>query len=112
MLYLRQPLLALALLATATVARADLNLPIEKSASAFDKDRQSILSMLGDYRAGFHFQETVELDPDYVRLPAKGTGGNEAGIHGQEPGHKTGPPHRPGPATGALPGEAGDSVEQ
>ena len=33
--------------------------------SSFEKDRQAILAMAGDFKVGFHFQETLSLQSDY-----------------------------------------------
>ena len=37
----------------------------EASASKFEKDRQAILAMAGQYRVTFQFQETVGIEPGY-----------------------------------------------
>jgi len=46
------------------LAWAALLLPL-KADEKFDKDRQAILAMAGDFKVGFHFQETVPLREDY-----------------------------------------------
>lgn len=43
----------------------------------FQRDRQSILSMAGDYRVTFDFIETVSFRDDYVLAPQKISGGRE-----------------------------------
>lgn len=44
------------------------------------RDRQSILSMRGEYQVDFAFDETVLLQPDYRRAPAMRSGGDETVI--------------------------------
>ena len=44
------------------------------------RDRQSILSMQGEYIVDFAFDETVLLQPGYERAPAMRSGGNEVVI--------------------------------
>jgi hypothetical protein len=46
--------------------------------AAFEKDRQSILAMAGDYRVTFDFRETVAFVPGYELLDPKRSGGFEA----------------------------------
>lgn len=45
-----------------------------------DADRKAILSMLGEYTVGFHFEETVALKPGYTIKPSKDSGAHEAVI--------------------------------
>ncbi len=46
--------------------------------SAFERDRQSILEMTGDYRVRFNFNETVPFVSDYTPLEPKTSGGYES----------------------------------
>jgi len=50
----------------------------QSRASSFERDRQSILAMAGDYRVRFNFNETVSFTPDYVPLEPKTSGGHES----------------------------------
>jgi hypothetical protein len=43
----------------------------------FDRDRQAILAMAGDYKVRFDMRETVSFLPDYTPLPPKVSGGHE-----------------------------------
>jgi hypothetical protein len=50
------------------LALAALLLPHGLASAAdekFEKDRQAILAMAGDFKVGFHFEETLSLRPDY-----------------------------------------------
>lgn len=57
------------LLATAHGYSSDYSQESTASAelSQFEKDRLSILSMVGDYEVSFDFEETVVLDPNYQK---------------------------------------------
>lgn len=44
----------------------------------YERDRQSILAMAGDYKVRFDFRETVSFLPDYKPFPAKVSGGHES----------------------------------
>jgi len=48
------------------------------SKSAFERDRQAILAMAGDYRVTFDFRETVAFTTDYELLDPKRSGGYES----------------------------------
>jgi hypothetical protein len=48
--------------------------------STIHADRKAILAMLGEYKVGFHFQETVALKAGYVIKPVKNSGGYETVI--------------------------------
>lgn len=52
----------------------------ESEAANVEADRKAILSMLGEYKVGFHFEETVALKAGYVSKPAKDSGGYETVI--------------------------------
>lgn len=43
----------------------------------FERDRQSILAMAGDFKVTFDFIETVSFDEDYVVMPPKISGAEE-----------------------------------
>ena len=45
--------------------------------AAFERDRQSIMAMAGDYKVTFDFIETVSFDADYVVMPPKISGAEE-----------------------------------
>ena len=51
---------------------------LKTAATDFDRDRAAILAMVGNYAVTFDFEETVALQPDYVRHPAKRTDAYEA----------------------------------
>lgn len=53
-----------------------------------DADRKAILSMLGEYKISFHFQETVALKAGYAIKPAKDSGGHETVILVEDSPHK------------------------
>lgn len=72
----------------AALASTAIRAPAATVGSHFDADRKAILSMVGDYRAGFHFQETVELDADYIRKPGNDAVGYEAVILVEDTGRK------------------------
>jgi hypothetical protein len=46
---------------------------IAAAATPFEKDRQAILAMLGEYAVDFHFRETVVLDAGYAIRDGKDT---------------------------------------
>jgi hypothetical protein len=54
----------------------------------YEAGRKAILATVGDFRAGFHFQETVELDADYVRKPGDDSVGYEAVIVVEDTGRR------------------------
>jgi hypothetical protein len=54
----------------------------------FEKDRQAILGMLGEYKVSFDFKETVALTPGYEIKPAKLSGANEVVILIEDSGSK------------------------
>ena len=45
--------------------------------SAFERDRQSILAIAGDYKVRFDFRETTSFRSDYTPLEPKQSGGHE-----------------------------------
>lgn len=45
--------------------------------SSYERDRQSILAMAGDFHVSFDMRETVALDPDYEPIAPKTSGGEE-----------------------------------
>jgi hypothetical protein len=47
------------------------------AASAYERDRQAILSQIGDFRVRFDMRETIALVPGYTPLDAKTSGGHE-----------------------------------
>lgn len=49
----------------------------ERSEALFERDRESILAMTGNYRVRFDFTETVPLAPDYTLKEPKVSGGYE-----------------------------------
>jgi hypothetical protein len=59
------------------LSAAELN---NETHAALEADRKAILSMLGEYKVGFHFQETVALKAGYVIKPVKNSGGYETVI--------------------------------
>lgn len=61
----------------AAVALASETSRAPASPAMFERDRQSILSMAGDYRVTFDFTETVSFDADYVVKPPKLSGAHE-----------------------------------
>ena len=50
---------------------------ISRADNKHDRDRLAILAMQGEYRVGFHFQETVALKSGYDTRDAKNSGGYE-----------------------------------
>lgn len=71
--------LALALAAPAAPALAQpAKAAAEAPQAAYERDRQSILAMAGDYRVRFDFRETVAFQEDYELRDAKVSGGYEA----------------------------------
>jgi hypothetical protein len=48
-----------------------------KPASAFERDRQAILAMAGEYKVRFDFRETVPFVADYKPIDPKISGGHE-----------------------------------
>jgi hypothetical protein len=52
----------------------------ESETSNSEADRKAILSMLGEYKVGFHFEETVALKAGYAIKSAKDSGGYETVI--------------------------------
>lgn len=74
--------LSLAACATAparTVAADAAPLPAAETLdpAKFERDRQSILAMAGDYKVSFDFIETVSFDENYVVIPPKISGAEE-----------------------------------
>ena len=63
--------------ATAPTAAATPEATTPVAETTYDADRQAILSMLGEYKVGFHFEETVILNAGYETRPAKDSGANE-----------------------------------
>lgn len=53
------------LIAAGALAAGALANGEEAAASNFEKDRQAILAMAGDFEVTFHFQETLPLNKDY-----------------------------------------------
>ncbi|MEM1390631.1 MAG: DUF6607 family protein [Pseudomonadota bacterium] len=51
--------------------------PTERSDAFFERDRESILAMAGNYRVRFDFIETVPFEPDYRLKEPKVSGGYE-----------------------------------
>lgn len=45
--------------------------------SDYERDRQAILAMAGDFHVSFDMRETVALVPDYTPIPPKTSGGEE-----------------------------------
>lgn len=45
--------------------------------ASFERDRQSILAMAGEYKVTFDMRETVSFLPGYTPIPAKVSGGHE-----------------------------------
>ena len=81
-LFLGAAALALSLGACASVQVALAEAPTAPSSEAgmaadFQRDRQSILAMAGDYKVTFDFIETVSFDADYVVMPPKISGAQE-----------------------------------
>jgi len=52
-------------------------IPDAADAAKFQRDRQSILAMAGDYRVRFNFIETLSFREDYVVAPPKNSGARE-----------------------------------
>lgn len=69
---LTSTLLAQALILSPTLAAA--------TEANKDADRKAILSMLGEYKVGFHFEETVALKSGYTIKPSKDSGAHETVI--------------------------------
>lgn len=75
--------LALAACAAGPTAAAPAlaNSPVATATAAetadFERDRQSILAMAGDFRVSFDFIETVSFNENYVVMPPKISGGEE-----------------------------------
>jgi hypothetical protein len=72
----------LAACAAAPTQDASTAVPVTVAAEAaqpahFERDRQSILSMAGDFKVTFDFIETVSFDEDYVVMPPKISGAEE-----------------------------------
>lgn len=65
--------------ATALLLSNSFVVPAQAAADPI-RDRQSILSMQGEYIVDFAFDETVLLQPGYERAPAMRSGGNEVVI--------------------------------
>ncbi|HTQ98420.1 MAG TPA: DUF6607 family protein [Candidatus Acidoferrum sp.] len=65
-------LLCGALTGIATASRAET-----PAATQFERDRQAILAMTGEFEVKFHFEETVALKPGYELKPAKNSAGFE-----------------------------------
>jgi len=65
---LAAPLTAFAQVAPASAARA---------ATTFERDRQAILTMAGDFKVRFDFRETAALVADYTPIAPKVSGGYE-----------------------------------
>ena len=81
-LFLGAAALALSLGACASVQVALAEAPTAPSSEAgmaadFQRDRQSILAMAGDYKVTFDFIETVSFDADYGVMPPKISGAQE-----------------------------------
>ncbi len=54
------------------------NAPTETARDqAFQRDREAILAMTGDYHVTFHFEEVVALAEGYELIPDEDSGGNE-----------------------------------
>ncbi len=70
-------LFTIALLAQALILAPNLANAADANNNA---DRKAILSMLGEYKVRFHFEETVALKSGYVSKPSKDSGGYEAVI--------------------------------
>ena len=64
---------------TGLIALAALPAAADESgaAKAFEKDREAILAMAGDYKVTFDFQETVALTDGYELKEDKLSGGYE-----------------------------------
>lgn len=73
--------LAFSLAGCASTPEAATPTPAPTEAQAepanFERDRQSILAMAGDFKVSFDFIETVSFDEDYVVMPPKISGGEE-----------------------------------
>lgn len=75
-----------AILIAAALLSASVVVPVAASAqtsaavaqaSAFERDRQSILAQAGQYKVKFDFRENVSFQPGYTPLETKTSGGNE-----------------------------------
>ena len=78
--------LAALLLPSCALASPQAALPVAAPAAVaaevadparFERDRQSIMAMAGDYKVTFDFIETVSFDADYVVMPPKISGAQE-----------------------------------
>lgn len=80
-LHLGAAALALSLAGCTTVPAATAPVPspaeTRTDPAKFERDRQSIIAMAGDYKVSFDFIETVSFDKDYVVMPPKISGGEE-----------------------------------
>jgi hypothetical protein len=70
---IRHAAAAMVLIAAGATANAA---PAEERAT-FERDRQSILAMAGEYKVTFDMRETVSFLPSYTPIPAKVSGGYE-----------------------------------
>lgn len=73
-------LISALLLAQALTLSPTISLAAEAEAPINEVDRKAILSMLGEYKANFHFEETVALKPGYAIKPVKDSGAYETVI--------------------------------
>lgn len=73
----RRGSVAAGLIAAALAIALPASVAAQSSSSTFEKDRQSILAMAGDYRVRFDFRETTPFRADYTPLEPKTSGGHE-----------------------------------
>lgn len=69
--------LALAAAPAVTAVAADTSAAAAAEDARFERDRQAILAMAGDYHVRFAFDETTAFDPAYSVLEPKRSGGHE-----------------------------------
>lgn len=90
----RNLLLATAAVALAACATTPAPAPTAAASPApavsadYEADRQAILSMLGEYKVSFDFQETVALEAGYETRPPKTSGANEVVILVEDAGDR------------------------
>lgn len=73
----RRGAVAAGLIAATLATALPASVAAQSSTAAYEKDRQSILAMAGEYKVKFDFRETTSFRADYTPIEPKVSGGDE-----------------------------------